>query len=164
MATIGLIDLTTRAVPYLRSAQIFGALDGGTVRVADPSGTLFDINVRTGAKGQRLVVTSAKHGALFTAGIDKSGGVHPEEGFESTWSSLNSSISVPRGAQPDLFGFSFCDFGVGLLCGAGTGGGCAALAFALGITSLGAGIGVGVVCALIAFFGCAEATCIICGC
>lgn len=164
MATIGLIDLTRRAVPYLRSAQVFATLKGGTIRVSDHSGSLFDINVTADATGQGLTVRSAKHDTLFKASVDGSGTVQPDRGFESTWNSLNASVSAPTGPQPDLFGLSFCDFAVGILCGAGTGGGCAALGIALGITTLGAGIAAGAVCAIIAFFGCAEATCIICRC
>jgi hypothetical protein len=165
MATIGLIDLTTKTVPYLRSVRIMSASHATQLRVNDQTGTLFDIDVvATNPGNQRIVVRSPKRGTLFEAMVDEAGMVHPAPGYETVWKSLNTRMTAHSGPQPDLFGFSFCDFAVGLLCGAGTGGGCAALAIALGITTLGAGIGAGVVCAIIAFFGCSEAMCIICGC
>lgn len=85
MATIGLIDLTTREVPFLRSTQVTRTPRGGILRVSGPKGFEFMVKL-TGitAANHNVVVKSAEGKTLFKATRDAAGVVHPHSEFEST--------------------------------------------------------------------------------
>lgn len=158
LATIFLLD-SPRHVRYARFSRV--AAEDGTLRVVVTQLAGPVLTLEKTSSEVRVLAPAGR--VLFSGRIGPEGNIEPASSRDATALSLAQRSTRPNAASPDLFGFNWCDWAVGVLCSTGGSVGCYGLCLALGLVSGPGAIGCGAACALIELFGCAAATYYICG-